>query len=100
MRSAFVTGIALVLAFTVLDPARAQNGFARPADPERRQEFSPDRRGEPGGRLLDNLPANKREKLRIQVQRFHAMPPAKQQELCRRFQRDRGYLPPACRDLF
>jgi len=100
MRSAFVTGIVLVLAFAALDPARAQSGFAPPAEPERWQELSPDTRGELRQQFLDNLPANKREKLRIQVQRFHAMPPAKQQELCRRFQRDRGYLPPACQGLF
>jgi uncharacterized protein YktA (UPF0223 family) len=49
---------------------------------------------------LQSLSPNKREELRTQVKRFNEMPPSKKQELCRRFQKDRGYLPPACQKLF
>jgi len=93
-------GIVLVLVVGGLDAAQAQNSLAPPPEPDKWQQLSPDTRHEMRRKYLQNLPPNKREKLRSQVKRFNALPPSKQQELCRRFQKDRGYLPPACQKLF
>ena len=37
--------------------------------------------------------------LRDQARRFKSLPGPRKQELCRRFHRERGYLPPACQRL-
>lgn len=93
-------GIIVLLAVGGLDAAQAQNSFAPAAEPEKWQQLSPDNRDEMRRQYLENLPPNKREKLRSQVKRFNSMSPSKKQKLCRRFEKDRGYLPPACRKLF
>lgn len=100
MKSPCFKGILVVLAVGGLSAAEAQNSFAPAPEPDQWQQMSPDTRHEMRRQYLEKLPANKRQKLRSQVKRFNAMPPQKQQELCRRFQKDRGYLPPACQKLF
>lgn len=95
-------GLALAAAVIVTGMAsgQAQNSFAPNVEPDRWQELSPDGRNEMRRQYLQSLPPNKREKLRGQVKRFNSMSPSKRQELCRRFQKDRGYMPPACQKLF
>lgn len=96
------TLISLVLALTTVPVAsvHAQNSLAPAVEPERWQELSPDSRREMRREYLKNLSAGERRKLRSQVKRFNSMSTTKQQELCARFRKDRGYLPPACQDLF
>lgn len=93
---------AMVVALTVcgFDAAQGQNTIAPAQEPDKWQQLSPDNRNEMRRQYLENLPPNEKRKLRSQVQRFHALPPTKKQELCRRFENDRGYLPPACQKLF
>lgn len=93
-------GVALAVIAVGPAAAQAQSSFAPQVEPDRWQELSPDGRDEMRRQYLESLPPNKREKLRSQVKRFNAMSPAQKQELCRRFQKDRGYLPPACQKLF
>lgn len=93
-------GIVLALAVVGLDTVRAQDSFAPDTEPEKWQELSPDSRREMRRQYLESLPPNERKKLRSLVQRFNSMSPTKKQELCRRFKKDRGYLPPACQKLF
>lgn len=100
MKAAGLMAIVVVLAVGGLNAARAQNTVAPSPDPKEWQQLSPDARDEMRRQYLEALPPNKRKKLRTQVQRFNAMSPSKKQELCRRFQKDRGYLPPACQKLF
>lgn len=95
-----LTGLIVVLAAGGIDPAHGQSSFAPAPESEEWQQLSPDSRNEMRRQYLESLPPNKREKLRSQVKRFHSMSPSKKQELCRRFEEDRGYLPPACRKLF
>lgn len=83
-----------------LGVAQAQNSFAPTPEPDKWQQLSPDTRHEMRRQYLENLPPNQRKKLRSQVKRFNSMSPTKKQELCRRFEKDRGYLPPACQKLF
>lgn len=90
----------MILALGSLDPVQAQDNLARPVQPEQWQQLSPDSRTEMRRQYLQSLPLNKREELRTQVKRFNEMSPTKKQELCRRFKKDRGYLPPACQKLF
>lgn len=94
--------ISLVLALTTVPVAsvHGQSSLAPAVEPERWQELSPDTRREMRREYLKHLSAGERRKLRSQVKRFNSMPVAKQRELCARFRRDRGYLPPACQDLF
>lgn len=94
--------ISLVLALAAVPAAsvHAQSSLAPAVEPEQWQELSPDSRREMRREYLKNLSAGERRKLRSQVKRFNSMPAAKQQELCARFRKDRGYLPPACQDLF
>lgn len=96
------TLISLVLALTTgpFVLVHAQNSLAPAVEPERWQELSPDTRREMRREYLKNLSASERRKLHTQVKRFNSMPTPKQQELCARFRKDRGYLPPACQDLF
>lgn len=100
MKAPGFKGLIMVLAVGGLDAAHAQNSFAPAAEPEKWQQLSPDNRDQMRRQYLENLPPNKKEKLRSQVKRFNSMPPTKKQKLCRRFEKDRGYLPPACRKLF
>ena len=100
MRPAGIWGLIVVLAVGGAGVVRAQSSFAPTPEPDTWHQLSPDSRNEMRRQYLENLPPNKREKLRSQVERFNAMTPAKKQELCRRFQKDRGYLPPACQKLF
>lgn len=50
--------------------------------------------------FLLSLPEHIWKKLRTQVKRFHSMDPEKQRVLCEKFEKDRGYRPPACERLF
>jgi len=90
----------LVSSIALLPAANGQSSLAPSVEPEHWQELSPDTRHEMRREYLKSLAPNEREKLRMQVQRFNALPSSKKQELCRRFQKDRGYLPPACQKLF
>lgn len=92
--------VALVVAAGSVGPVQAQSSFAPDVEPEKWQDMSPDTRTEMRRQYLESLPTNEREKLRSQVKRFNSMSPTKKQELCRRFETDRGYLPPACQKLF
>ena len=92
--------LAIAMAVGGVVPVLAQNSFAPAVEPDRWQELSPDTRNEMRRQYLESLPPTKREKLRSQVRRFNSMSPSKKQELCRRFKKDRGYLPPACQKLF
>jgi hypothetical protein len=92
-------GIIVVLAVGGIGAVQAQNSFAPPPEPEW-QQLSPETRDRMRRQYLEKLPPDERKKLRSQVKRFNSMSPSKQQELCRRFQKDRGYLPPACQKLF
>ena len=100
MKVAGLKGMIVLLAVGGLNAAEAQNSFAPAPEPDQWQQLSPDTRHEMRRQYLESLPPNKREKLRSQVKRFNAMSPAKKQELCRRFEKDRGYMPPACQKLF
>lgn len=100
MKVAGLKGMIVLLAVGGLSAAEAQNSFAPTPEPEQWQQLSPDTRHEMRRQYLESLPPNEREKLRSQVKRFNAMSPAKKQELCRRFEKDRGYMPPACQKLF
>jgi len=94
-------GIFLIASLSLLAAAaQGQSSFAPSVEPENWQDLSPDTRHEMRREYLKSLPPGKREKLRTQVKRFNALPASKKQELCRRFQKDRGYLPPACQKLF
>lgn len=93
-------GVFLMLTVCGLNSAQAQNSVAPSPDPDEWKQLSPDARDEMRRQYLENLPPNKRQKLRSQVKRFNALSPAEKQKLCRRFQKDRGYLPPACQKLF
>ncbi|MBS1269853.1 MAG: hypothetical protein MAG794_00805 [Gammaproteobacteria bacterium] len=93
-------GLIVILVFVGMQPSQAQNSLAPTVEPDRWQNLSPDTRHEVQRQYLENLPPNKREKLRSQARRFHSMPPSEKQKLCRRFEDDRGYLPPACQKLF
>jgi len=95
-----LTGLLVALRAGQLSGVQAQSSLAPAVEPERWQELSPDRRHELRRQYLKNLSAGERQKLRSQVKRFNAMPVSKKQELCTRFRKDRGYLPPACQDLF
>lgn len=100
MKVSSLKGLVMILALGSLDPVQAQDNLAPPVQPEQWQQLSPDSRTEMRRQYLQSLSPNKREELRTQVKRFNEMPPSKKQELCRRFQKDRGYLPPACQKLF
>lgn len=93
-------GLALAILVATVAQAQAQSSFAPDAEPDHWQEVGPDGRNEMRRQYLESLPPQKRERLRTQVKRFNSMSPTKKQELCRRFQKDRGYLPPACQKLF
>lgn len=95
-----VMGIFVMLALGGLNAAQAQNSVAPTPDPNEWKQLSPDARDEMRRQYLKNLSPTKRKQLRSQVKRFNAMSPAEKQKLCRRFQKDRGYLPPACQKLF
>lgn len=94
--------LSLVLALTMMPLAsvHAQNSLAPAVELEQWQELSPDSRREMRREYLKNLSASERRKLHSQVKRFNSMSTAEQQKLCARFRKDRGYLPPACQDLF
>lgn len=100
MKVRSLKGLVVILALGSLEPGQAQDSFAPNVQPEQWQQLSPDTRSEMRRQYLQSLPANRRERLRTQVKRFNAMSPTKKQELCRRFRKDRGYLPPACQKLF
>lgn len=100
MLAAGLRGMLAVLVVGGLGVAQAQNSFAPTPEPDKWQQLSPDTRHEMRRQYLENLPPNQRKKLRSQVKRFNSMSPTKKQELCRRFEKDRGYLPPACQKLF
>lgn len=93
---------AIIVALTVgaAGVAHGQSSFAPAVEPDKWRQMSPDNRNEMRRQYLESLRDTEREKLRSQVQRFNAMPPSKKQKLCRRFENDRGYLPPACQKLF
>lgn len=92
--------VAVMALIPGMEPGQAQSSFAPGVEPDQWQELSPDSRNEMRRRYLDSLPRTKREKLRTQAKRFNSLSSPKKQELCRRFQKDRGYLPPACQKLF
>lgn len=100
MKAPSFKGLFIVLAVLGFNTAHAQNSFAPDAEPDKWQQLSPDSRDQMRRQYLESLPPTKKEKLRSQVKRFNSMPPTKKQKLCRRFEEDRGYLPPACRKLF
>lgn len=100
MKVRSLKGLIVILALSSLEPVAAQDNLAPPVQPEKWQQLTPDTRTEMRRQYLQSLSPDKREELRTQVKRFNAMSPSKKQELCRRFQKDRGYLPPACQKLF
>lgn len=100
MRSAVLKAMVVALTVCGLDAAQGQSSFAPPREPDNWQRLSPDNRNELRRQYLESLPPNEKRKLRSQVQRFHSLPSTKKQELCRRFEQDRGYMPPACQKLF
>lgn len=100
MRVRGLKGLVIVFAVGGVVPVEAQNSFAPAVEPNQWEELSPDTRNEMRRRYLENLSPTKREELRTQVQRFNSMSPPKKREICRRFEEDRGYLPPACKKLF
>ena len=95
-----LTGLLLALAIGGGSPVQAQTSFAPAVEPDRWQDLSPDTRSQMRQQYLESLPQTKREKLHSQVKRFNSMSSSQKQELCRRFEKDRGYLPPACQKLF
>jgi len=100
MLSRVFPGVLIVMVVGAWEPAAAQGSMAPATEPEQWKGLSPDKRNRLRHQYLQSLSPRKREQLRTQVERFNRMSPEKQQELCRRFQKDRGYLPPACRKLF
>ncbi|MDZ7843103.1 MAG: DUF3106 domain-containing protein [Gammaproteobacteria bacterium] len=100
MQSVVLKAMVVALAVCGFDAAQGQNSFAPPREPDKWQQLSPDNRNEMRREYLENLPPNEKRKLRSQVKRFHSLSPTKKQELCRRFEKDRGYMPPACQKLF
>ncbi|MGA8261540.1 MAG: DUF3106 domain-containing protein [Arenicellales bacterium] len=100
MKVRSLKGLIVILALAGLEPVQAQDNMAPMVQPEQWQRLSPDTRNEMRREYLQSLSPNKREELRTQVKRFHAMSQSKKQELCRRFKKDRGYLPPTCQKLF
>lgn len=100
MRAAGLKAVVAALVVAGCAAAQAQNSFAPSPEPDKWQQLSPDNRNEMRRQYLENLPPNEKKKLRSQVRRFHSLSPTKKQELCRRFEKDRGYLPPACQKLF
>lgn len=100
MMGSCLKGIIAALVVVGLDAAQAQNSLTPETEPQEWRQLSPDSRDEMRRQYLDSLAPNERKKLRSLVKRFNSMSPAKKQELCRRFRKDRGYLPPACQHLF
>lgn len=90
----------LVLGLPGLVTVRAQEKLAPLVQPEHWQRLSPNVRNEMRREYLQTLSPDKREALRSQVRKFNALSQSKKQRLCRRFQKDRGYLPPTCQKLF
>lgn len=100
MKVRSLKGLVVTLALAGLAPAQAQQNGVPLVQPEQWQRLSPDTRNQMRREYVQSLSPNKREELQTQVKRFHAMSPSKKQALCRRFQKDRGYLPPTCQKLF
>lgn len=100
MKASSVVLLVLVMSFGGLDAAQAQNAMAPAAQPDDWQHLPPATRREMRRQFFNELPATKKQQLRTHVQRFRSLPSPRKRELCRQFEQDRGYLPPACQKLF
>ena len=92
---------ALILALALWPDAGSADppGGPNQLRPERWRNLPPDQRHELRRRYLQALPEEERAQLRDQARRFKSLPGPRKRELCRRFHRERGYLPPACQRL-
>jgi hypothetical protein len=78
---------------------RAEPPSAPTLQPEQWRDLPPEQRHQMRQRYLRSLPEAERKRLRDRAERFRSLPESSQRALCRDFQAERGYLPPACRRL-
>ena len=90
---------AMVLWLLVARAVLAEAPAPQPLKPEQWRNLAPEQRHELRRRYLQSLPEAERRRLRGRAERFKSLPDSRKQELCQDFLSDRGYLPPACKQL-
>ena len=63
------------------------------------ENLPPDKRKQKREQYFADLPESRQQRLRESQRRFHALSPDDKRAMCERFVSQRGYAPPACRNI-
>ncbi len=81
-------------------------GFAAAPEAVAQENFSqswknlpPDKRKQKREQYFSDLPESRQQRLRESQRKFHALSSGEKRALCERFISQRGYAPPACRNI-
>jgi len=92
--TALVLCIALSNGFIVPATVNAQDNFGQSL-----KNLPPDQRKQKRQQYFSNLPESQQQRLRDNQRKFQALPRDQKRALCRQFQKQNGYVPPACQSI-